>query len=264
MNSTPQPDGDTTSYDELIRRDNAVFSRSAARNEPYTLGADSLPKDGVPRGEITKYHWKSDHIYPGTERDYWLYVPQQYDGPQPACLIVFQDGEWYLRPDVNVPIVLDNLIHQQEIPLTMGLFVNPGAPGPGNPIYGGDTNRSVEYDSLGDHYARFLIEELLPEVERDYRIVSDPAGRAICGISAGGISAFTAAWERPDAFGNVISHCGSFTNIRGGHEYPWLVRKSAPKPIRVFLQTGANDVDVVFGNWPLANQEMAAALAYRD
>jgi enterochelin esterase-like enzyme len=257
-------DLDPNLYADITQRDSIRFDRSASLDEPYTLGPDSLPQDGVPRGAITQYHWKSDHIYPGTERDYWLYIPQQYDGSQAACLMVFQDAEFYLNPAVNVPVAFDNLIHQQQIPLTIGLFVSPGSLGSGTPIYGGDTNRSVEYDSLGDRYVRFLIEELLPEVEREYRIVTDPKGRAICGMSSGGICAFTAAWERPDVFGNVISHCGSFTNIRGGHEYPWLVRKTERKPIRVFLQSGTNDVDVIFGNWPLANQEMAAALAYRD
>jgi enterochelin esterase-like enzyme len=260
----PETTPDAPFEEDMIRRDNEAFARSASVTGPYTLGPDSLPQNGVPRGIVSQYHWKSERIYPGTERDYWLYVPEQYDGTQLACLIIFQDGEWYLRPDVNVPVVLDKLIHQQQIPLTIALFVSPGTPGPGNPVYGGDTNRSVEYDSLGDRYARFLVEELIPEVERQYRIVSDPKGRAICGISSGGICAFTAAWERPDAFGNVISHCGSFSNIRGGDEYPWLVRKTPRKPIRVFLQTGTNDVDVVFGNWALANKQMAAALAYRD
>jgi enterochelin esterase-like enzyme len=117
---------------------------------------------------------------------------------------------------------------------------------------------------LGDRYARFLIEELLPEIGKRYNITSDPSGRAICGNSSGGICAFTAAWERPDAFRKVVSHCGSFTDIRGGHNYPSLIRKSEAKPLRVFLQSGAKDVDVIFGSWPLANQDMAAALAYRE
>jgi enterochelin esterase family protein len=179
--------------------------------------------------------------------------------------MVFQDGEHqYLGPNINVPIVFDNLIQRGDMPATIGLFVNPGDKGPGNPIYGGTDNRSFEYDSLGDQYARFLLEELLPQVEQRYRITGDPAGRAICGISSGGICAFTAAWERPDAFGKVVSHCGSFTNIRGGHNYPSMIRRAARKPLRVFLQSGANDIDVVFGSWPIANQDMAAALAYRE
>jgi len=254
---------DPTFRDLISRRDKTGFAASMSGAEPYTLGPDSLPQPGVPRGEVTQYHWRSEHIYPGTERDYWVYVPSQYNASQPACLMVFQDGELYLSPEVNVPTVFDNLIHQGAMPVTIGLFVRPGDKGPGTPIYGGSDNRSFEYDSLGDQYARFLIEELIPEIAKHYAIVADPAGRAICGISSGGICAFTAAWERPDAFSKVVSHCGSFADIRGGNMYPSLIRRTEPKPLRVFLQTGTRDLDVVFGNWPIANQDMAAALAYQ-
>ena len=178
--------------------------------------------------------------------------------------MIFQDGADYLGPSVNAPVVFDNLIHKRSMPVTIGLFVNPGDKGPGMPIWGGNDNRSFEYDSLGDQYARFLIHELIPEIEKQYRIVSHPAGRGICGKSSGGICAFTAAWERPDAFRKVISHCGSFVNIRGGHNYPALIRKTETKPLRIFLQTGANDVDLIFGSLPIANQDMAAALAYKE
>ena len=246
------------------QKDEASFAASMAGGEPYTLGPDSIAQPGAPRGALTQTHWTSQRIYPGVGRDYRLYVPQQYDAAQPACLMVFQDGQFYLGPDVNVPLVFDSLIHQGEMPVTLGLFVDPGDKGPGSPQYGGDDNRSFEYDSLGDRYARFLIEELLPEIEQRYAIVWDPAGRAICGMSSGGICAFTVAWERPDAFRKVVSHCGSFTNIRGGHNYPTMIRSAETKPLRVFLQSGAKDLDVIYGSWPIANQDMAAALAYRD
>ena len=240
---------------------NAGKSMNAANH--YALGVDSLAKAGVAKGTVSRYHWKSEKIYPGTERDYWLYVPAQYDGTEPANLMVFQDGALYLGEQINTCTVFDNLIHAGEIPVTIALFVNPGDKGPGLPIWGGTDNRSIEYDSLGDTYARFLEEELLPEVEKTYKLVSDPGGRAICGISSGGICAFTVAWERPDLFGNVISHVGSFTDIRGGHNYPPLIRRTETKPIRLFLQAGSNDLDVVFGNWPLANQAMASALHFK-
>ncbi len=249
---------------DYLEKDKAVFAANMSTDEPYTLGPDSLAQDGVPRGSISKHHWVSTTIYPGTERDYWLYVPQQYDRTQPACLMVFQDGDRYLSPQANAAIVFDNLIHRGEMPVTIGLFVAPGDSGPGNPIYGGTDNRSFEYDSLGDRYARFLIEELLPQIEREYRIVAAPSGRAICGLSSGGICAFTVAWERPDVFGKVVSHCGSFADMRGGYVYPTLIRKTEAKPIRVFLQTGARDLDIVAGSWPLGNQDVAAALAYRE
>lgn len=245
-------------------KDQAMFAESMRGDEPYRLGPDSLPQPGVPRGTVTAGRWRSPNVYPGTERAYWLYVPQQYDATRPANLMVFQDGGTYLGAEIDAPIVFDNLIHQGALPVTVGLFVDPGDRGPGTPIYGGGGNRSFEYDSLGDRYARLLIDEVIPEVRRIVNVTDDPEGRAICGLSSGGICAFTTAWERPDAFRKVVSHCGSFTDMRGGHVYPGLIRRTAPKPLRVFLQSGARDLDVVFGNWPLANRAMAAALAYRD
>ena len=254
----------TTPPQGISPQDQAAFDAGRNGVEPYTPGPDSLPQAGVPRGVVTRYHWTSDRVYPGTERDYWLYVPSQYDASQPACLMVFQDALAYLGEQVNAPIVFDNLIHKHEMPVTIGLFVMPGDKGPGNPIWGGSDNRSFEYDSLGDRYARFLIEELLPEVQANHAISADPACRAICGMSSGGICAFTAAWERPDAFRKVVSHCGSFANIRGGHNYPWLIRSTLAKPLRVFLQGGSRDLDILYGHWPIANQDMAAALAYKQ
>ncbi len=233
--------------------------------EPYVLGADSKKQEGVPEGTVTKYHWSSKKIYPGTERDYWLYVPRQYDPKKPACLMIFQDGNLYLfGKEVRPAIVFDNLINKGDIPVMIGLFINPGDKGPGNPVYGGADNRSFEYDTVSDRYSRFLIEELVPEVKKKFNITDDPAGRAICGMSSGGICAFNAAWQRPDAFGKVISHCGSFANIRGGYVLPFLIRSTSKKNIRVFLQSGAKDANVYWGNWALINQEMASALAYSD
>ncbi|MEO1653854.1 MAG: alpha/beta hydrolase-fold protein, partial [Bacteroidota bacterium] len=204
---------------------------------------------------------------PGTSRNYWVYVPQQYDASQPACLIIVQDGELYLNgvawtPGIAPTVVLDNLIHQKEIPVTIGLFINPGNKGPGTPYWGGTNNRSFEYDSVTDLYARFLLEEILPALKKKYNITDDPKGRILMGYSSGAICAFNAAWHRPDAFGNVISHCGSFVDIRGGHCYPPLLRRSPRKDLRVFLQSGVQDFNVIWGNWPLANQSMASALAY--
>ncbi|HEY0601975.1 MAG TPA: alpha/beta hydrolase-fold protein [Herpetosiphonaceae bacterium] len=259
----PHSDPAEEPLEPISPADLQALTRTPEIDGPYTLGPDSTAQEGVPRGQVSQHHWTSTAIYPGVERDYWVYVPQQYDGSRPACLMVFQDAQHYLGPDANVPIAFDNLIHQGDMPLTIGLFVSPGDRGPGTPRWGGADNRSLEYDSLGDRYARFLLEELLPPLEQQYNLVADPEGRAICGISSGGICAFTVAWERPDAFRKVVSHCGSFTNLRGGNQYPSLIRRSAPRPLRVFLQTGTQDLDVVFGNWVIANQDMAAALAYR-
>lgn len=241
----------------------AWAATAAQAADDYSLGPDSQRHDDVPRGTVTKHHWKSQ-VFPGTERDYWVYVPKQYDGTQPANVMIFQDGQWYVdeERDFRVPVVFDNLIHRGEMPVTIGLFINPGVIPSDKEGEKPQSNRSFEYDTLSDQYARFLLEEMLPELAKQYNLTQEASGRAICGISSGGICAFTCAWERPDAFSKVLSHVGSFTNIRGGNVYPALVRKTDPKPIRVFLQGGAHDLDNAHGNWPLANQEMAAALKF--
>jgi enterochelin esterase family protein len=234
--------------------------------DDYTLGPDSMPQEGVPKGRTEGPLVFKSRTFANTVRQYWIYVPAQYDPKKPAAVMVFQDGHKYVNTEqeYRAPVVFDNLIAKREMPVTIGVFVNPGHPGadlPADPWRA--SNRSYEYDSLGEEYARFLIEELLPEVGQKYSLTSDPEARAIVGASSGGICAFTAAWERPDYFRKVVSHIGSFTNIRGGHVYPAVIRKSARRPIRVFLQDGSNDLDNLHGNWPLANQEMAAALKFR-
>ncbi len=237
---------------------------SAYAQDDYPLGPDSQRQEGVPVGTVTQHRWESKAFFPGTVRDYWIYVPAQYKAEQPAAVMVFQDGGGYVNEKGNVrtPIVFDNLIHKGQMPVTIGIFINPGVlPGAGE----GATprrNRSFEYDSLGDRYASFLLKEILPSVGKEYNLTDDPNMRAIGGISSGGICAWTVAWERPDAFRRVLSHVGSFTNIRGGHVYPALIRKAEKKPIRVFLQEGENDLDNLFGSWPLANRQMAAALKF--
>jgi enterochelin esterase-like enzyme len=231
----------------------------------YELGQDSHYQAGVPRGEVTRHTFDSQ-IMAGTTRDYWLYVPAQYDATKPAALMVFQDGSAYVEPEgeFRVPVVFDNLIHQRAMPVTVGLFVNPGHKSkalPNNPFH--SDNRSYEYDSLSEKYARFLLDELIPEVGQRYAITDDAKRRAIAGISSGAICAFTAAWHHPEAFHKVLSHCGSFVDIRGGHAYPFWIRQWPKRDIKIFLQSGANDLETQFGHWWLANQEMAAALKWR-
>jgi enterochelin esterase-like enzyme len=237
---------------------------AASQDDQYVLGPDSQMKSGAVQGKVTQQVWDKSKIFPGTTRDWWVYVPAQYDAAKPANVMVFCDGGGFVKADghFRVPVVFDNLIAAGEMPVTIGIFINPGTFGAAKEGQKPRSNRSFEYDSLGDLYARFLLEEILPEVARSYNLTDDPDGRAICGNSSGGICAFTVAWERPDAFRRVVSHIGSFTNIRGGHVYPALIRKHEIKPIRVFLQEGANDLDNQFGNWPLANEEMAAALKF--
>ncbi len=232
--------------------------------DDYTLGPDSQPKDGVPKGEVKgPFKWESQ-IFPGTVRDYWIYVPAQYNSNKPAALMVFQDGGGFVSTNSSyrAQVVFDNLIHAKEMPVTIGLFINPGNVPPAEEGRRPRSNRSFEYDSLGDQYTRFLLEEIIPAVRKDYAITDDREGWAICGNSSGGICAWTVAWERPDKFSKVLSHIGSFTNIRGGHNYEALIRKTERKPIRVLLQDGSGDLDNLHGNWPLANQQMAAALKF--
>jgi enterochelin esterase-like enzyme len=247
--------------------------------DEYQHGPASERHEGIPKGTVTEGIWQSK-VFPGTIRQYWVYVPQQYDGKTPAAVMVFQDGHTYVdeKGDFRVPIVFDNLIAEGAMPVTIGIFLNPGhkaeklpekAGWAGNP-----NNRSFEYDRLSDQYARFLIDEILPEVGKTVKLTNDANNRAICGISSGGICAFTAAWQRPEVFTKVLSHVGSFTDIahgesrlEGGHNYPSLIRKTkqldnVTKPIRVFLQDGAGDLDNAHGNWFLANQQMAAALKW--
>lgn len=235
-------------------------------SQGFPLSADSLEQPGIPKGQLSK-HLLESQIFEGTKRDYWVYVPQQYSPLEPATVMVFQDGQTFIQPDgeFRAPTVFDNLIHKKEIPITIAIFINPGHRGesfPENPSRA--NNRSLEYDTLNDQYARFLIDEVLPEVGSRYSLTDNPDRRAICGHMSGGICAFTVAWERPDVFRKVVSHLGSFVNIRGGHVYPYLIRKTEPKPIRVFLQGGRADLNNRHGNWLLANQQMAAALAYAD
>ncbi len=230
--------------------------------DDYKLGSDSQRHPGVPEGKVIKHPWTSQ-VFPGTVRDYWVYVPAQYDGKSSACVMVFQDGGGYVSDNgsFRAPIVFDNLIHRKEMPVTIGIFINPGN-GPARGKGQGRSNRSFEYDTVSPQYVTFLEKEILPEVDKEYKLRQDAAGRGICGISSGGICAFVAAWERPDLFSKVLSHVGSFTNIQGGDVLPGMIRKTERKPIRVWLQDGSNDLDNLHGSWPLANQSMAAALRY--
>ena len=238
-----------------------TFCPPAFGETEYSLSADSQRQDGVPRGEVKgpiQFHSK---VYPGTVRDYWVYVPKQYDSSKPACTMVVQDG-LNRATGWRLPTVMDNLIHEQEMPVTIGIFVSPGVVPAANEKAQPRFNRSFEYDSMGDRYATFLIDELLPEVAKTYNLSNDPNDRSIAGASSGGICAFTVAWERPDQFRRVLSTIGTYVGLRGGNEYPTLVRKCETKPIRVFLQDGSQDLNIYGGDWWIANQDMLSALKF--
>lgn len=233
--------------------------------EKYAIDPASVAQANVPKGELIRLTFNTSKIFPGTVRDYWIYVPRQYDPKKPACVYVNQDGIQF-----NAPTVFDNLIQQKEMPVTIGIFVQPGRiPAQDEAKAIDRTNRSFEYDGLGDAYARFILEELLPEVERqktaDGRqiMLSKKANdRAIGGSSSGAVCAFTAAWERTDAFSRVFSAIGTYVGFRGADRYPTLIRKYEPKPIRIFLQEGSNDLNNYAGDWWMAGQTMERALSF--
>ena len=241
----------------------AAFSSLYAADD-YQPGPDSLPQEKVPKGEVLKFTFDKSKIFPGTTRDYWIYVSRLYNPEEPACLFVDQDGVQF-----SAPVVFDNLIARRELPVIIGVFVAPGKLKAANADALDRYNRSLEYDGLGPDYARFLIEELLPDAEtktatdgRAIKFSKKPDDHAIAGSSSGGIAAFTAAWERPDFFRRVFTSVGTYIGLRGGNNYPTLIRKVEPKPLRVFLQDGSNDANGFGGNFFLANQEMESAFVF--
>ena len=258
--------------------------RAAEPRKPgeYPPTADSIPQPGVPKGKLVgPLEFKSKAI-PNTVRRYWIYVPAKYDPKSPPNLLVFQDGQRAINPQgpLNIPVVLDNLIAKGDIPQTLGIFITPGNTGtehyPDNLGTGNPNHRAPEYDALSDAYTRMLIDEIMPEVAKTYKFTDDPKKRAIGGTSSGAICAWTVAWHRPDAFGNVISMIGSYTSIGyhpatatepmipGGDTYPGLIRKNPIRPIRIFLQDGTADLNNEHGNWHLANLQMVSALQWAN
>jgi sugar lactone lactonase YvrE/enterochelin esterase-like enzyme len=224
----------------------------------------SLTAQETPKGELIKYTFDQSRIFPGTTREVAVYIPRQYDPAKPACVYVNQDGIQYKAPEV-----FDELIHKQEMPITIGVFVTPGIVKPTSDQALPRFNRSFEYDGLGDAYARFLLEELLPDVEtrkatdgRPLKLSNDGNDRAIGGASSGAIAAFTAAWERPDAFRRVFSAIGTYVGLRGGQNYSTLIRKYEPKPLRIYLEDGSKDQNIYGGDWWMANLAMERSLSF--
>lgn len=240
-----------------------AFAQAPA--ESYPVDPASVEHPSVPKGEVLKFTFSESKIFPGTFREYWVYIPAQYKPGKPACVYINQDGiQW------QAPTVFDNLINSGEMPVTIGVFITPGR------VLSKDTataldrfNRSLEYDGLGSAYARFLLTELLPDVEkhtatdgRAIQLSKSGNDRAIGGSSSGAVCAFTAAWEKPAEFTRVFSAIGTYVGLRGAQVYPTLIRKYEPKPIRVFLQDGSNDLNIYGGDWWMANQSMERALTF--
>ncbi len=244
-----------------------ALAQQIPQNPAYMLGPDAQPKPGVPQGKVTKFTYETSRVFPGTSRAVSVYVPAQYDGAKPACVMIYQDGGGYASVTGNgahAPTVMDNLIADGSMPVTIGIFVDPGVTPALNDAQMARYHRSLEYDGLGPAYARFLIEDLVPEVEKrlNVKISTNPDDRGLIGGSSGGIAAFVAAWERPDSFHRVISYIGSFANLRGGDQLANLIRKVEPKPLRIFMQDGSNDQSIYGGSWFQANQLVYSSLEY--
>jgi enterochelin esterase family protein len=223
----------------------------------YAYGPDSSRQPGVLEGTTHEYAWAESEVFPGTTRRYWVYVPAQYDPASPSSLMVFQDGHLYLDPDgiFRAGVVLDNLIHRGEMPVTVGVFVDPGEP----------ENRNAEYDAFDGAYAELLLAEILPRVQASWSITDDPDGWGICGGSAGGTCALTVAWHRPDRFRRVVSLQAGFVQIPGGNPYPRLITETPRKPLRIFLAAETHDLrwNEPDFNFFSSNLRVAAALAER-
>jgi enterochelin esterase-like enzyme len=220
---------------------------AAPTDDLYTLGPDSLPHDGVPKGKLTEPKTIQSKVFPGTAHMYTVYVPAQYDPAKPASLMIFMDGHAYadVKGEYRIPNAFDNLIYRREMPVTIAVFINPGH-GTNQPDFSAsnwdaNSNRGEEYNVLDDRYSQVILQELMPELKQAYNISENPDDRALSGASSGAIAAFTVAWRHPDQFHKVITTIGSFTGIRGGDAYPSMISQSEKKPIRIFLEDGVND-----------------------
>src|SRR5215813_1568569 len=238
--------------------------------QDYTLGPDSQPQPGVPKGTVTKHQLEAGKFYPGTPHNLAIYVPAQYEAARPTPFMIFLDGSVRLGNGERVPVVFDNLIAKHDLPPMIGIFVDPGVLPAASEQAQSPFERVFEYDSLSDRYSRFLLEELIPEVAKKYNLSKDPNDRGLMGVSTGAVGAFAAAWNRPDQFHRVLSFIGTFVAMKGADGLPALIRKTEPKPIRIFLQEGKNDHVVAgqpygtfyAGSWPINNQVIYEAFQF--
>jgi gluconolactonase len=240
----------------------AALALGAQGPVDYSLGSDSQPQSGVPKGSLTQHTLVPGRLFPGTPHNYQLYVPAQHDPSRPIPFTIFLDGSGYAGNNVRVPVVLDNLIARREVPPMAAIFIDPGVLPARSDQAQNRYERIFEYDSLTPRFASFLVEELIPDVSKSCNLSTDPNDRGIAGISTGGVGAFVAAWNRPDQFRRVITWVGSFGNFRGADRLPGLIRRTEPRPIRVFMQTGRQDLVNYAGSWYLENPRMAAALEF--
>ena len=239
-----------------------------ARGDAVGYNPDSYPKPGVPHGKLSEKHTLTSKIYDGMKYDYWTYASAGVDPNVPAALMVWQDGQGLEAElgGIRLITVTDNLVQQGLLPPIVHVMIAPGTSADGKPM------RSIEYDTVSDHYPRFLMEEVLPDVEKTYKLRQDGYSRAIAGESSGGIAAFNAAWFMPDRFARVHSAVGSFTsiqwrskeNVDGGNVYPFMVRKDPKRNIRMWMSDGADDLENNHGSWPMQAIQMANSLKFRN
>ena len=247
-----------------------VLCAAAAACADYSLGPDSQPQPGVPKGVVTKYVLPPGKFYPGTPHNYSLYVPAQYDSARPAPFMIFLDGSGALGNGTRANVVFDNLIAKHDLPPLIGIFIDPGVLPAASPDAQSRFERVFEYDSLSDRFASFLIEELIPEVQKKYNLSNDPNDRGLSGNSTGAVGAFMAAWNRPDQFRRVLSFIGTYVAMKGADSLPALIRKTEAKPIRIFMQDGKIDHitpdqpwgTFYAGSWPINNQVMYEAFQF--
>jgi enterochelin esterase-like enzyme len=243
---------------------------SASTAEVYNIpayGPESYLKPGVPEGKLSEKMIHTSKLYDGMQSDWWIYVPSQYDPNKPAALMVWHDGQGMVnrKPAANSLNVFDNLTAEGKIPVMIQVFIAPGA-------IGEKKLRSIEYDTVSDKYARFLREEIMPEVYAKYNVRKDAYSRAIAGNSSGGISAFNVAWWQPDQFSRVLMRIASFANLQqnhpgqfdGGNTFPYRVRREEKHNIRVWSQDGSEDLENPFGSWPANNINMVNSLKFRE
>ena len=259
--------GDANGWYGISDQDAVTFINCTTMAEEYTPCAVCAENIAVPKGTVTSADIVSE-IYPKSKHHYSVYTPADYDQEKEYPLIVFLDGSLYMAPPVNACNVMDNLIAQGKIPAMIGVFLDAGDNGDGMPIYGGafygaQSNRSKEYDSVDDLFARFLDEEFLPQALAGHKVSADPEKRCIVGMSSGGNAAFNVVWHHTHSFRKCITHVGSFVNIRGGHQNASRIRRNPKKPIRIWLHDGENDLNIVYGDWRLGAKTMASALEYK-
>jgi enterochelin esterase family protein len=270
--------GSNLSY-RLVKMRTGVTHSYQFLNEGKPLGTrrdvagynpDSYPKPGVPKGTLSEKKVIESKLYPGATADYWIYASPGVDPAKPSALMVWQDGQGMINGDLSnlrLFTVTENLVAQKLLPPMVHVMISPATVAAQNQP-NRRSLRSIQYDTVSNLFGRYLMEEVLPEVEKVYKLRPDGYSRAISGESSGAICAFNVAWFMPDKFSRVHSTIGSYTSIQwrpddkqdGGNVYPFRIRRDPKKNIRVWMSDGVDDIENQFGSWPLQNLQFANSL----